>query len=160
VNEQTRLLLRYIDREMSAAEAERFRVRLLRSPELSRELRQMQQLGVLLRHWSSTAEARADDLLQPTLERIHRRERRRPRASWLAYGLLALPLLLLHASASDQAPAPVPTLAHVSVGAAIERIESSTRQARVFVVGSSETPVVWLSDDDREDEGYSDRDPG
>jgi hypothetical protein len=157
VNEQTRLLLRYIDREMSAAEAERFRARLVQSPELSRELRRMQQLGVLLRHWSETAESRADDLLQPTLERIRRSERRRPRASWLAYGLLLLPLL--RASTSNQdAPPPPPTLAHVSVGAAIERIEASQRQARVFVVGSSETPVVWLSDD--EDEGYSDRDPG
>lgn len=159
MNEQTRLLLRYIDREMSAAEAERFRARLMRSPELSRELYQMQQVGLLLRHWSKTAEARADELLEPTLERIRRSERPRPRASWLAYGLLSLPLLLLRASASDQ-ETPVPNLAHVSVGAAIERIEASQRQARIFVVGSSETPVVWLSDEDREDEESSERDPG
>lgn len=160
MNEEQRLLLRYVDREMSAVEAERFRARLARSRELSRELRAMQELGVLLRHWSKTVEARGDALLEPTFEQIRRRESPRPRRAWLAYGLVLLPLLSLRASASLEPAPSVQGLAQVGAGAAIERIDSTPRQARVFVVGNSKTPVVWLSDDDREDDGYGDRDPG
>ncbi len=159
MTDETRLLLRYVDREMSALEAERFRARLAQSPELSRELDDMRRLGALLRRWSAAVEPGAHGLLEPTLERVRRGERRRSRLSWLSYGLVVLPMLSLRASASLEPPS-TPSLAHAVVGAAIERIEAAPRGARVFVVGSAATPVVWLSDDDRDDDEQSERDPG
>jgi len=161
VTDESRLLLRYVDREMSAAEAAQFRARLAQSPALSRELDDMRRLGALVRHWSAAVEARGGGLLEPTLERVRRRERRRSRAPWLGCGLVLLPLLLLRASASLEGLPPSPRLAHAEIGAAIERVEAATRAgAQIFVVGSSATPVVWLSDEDRDDEGQTDRDPG
>lgn len=41
--------------------------------------------------------------------------------------------------------------------AAIERVEATDRQAQVFVLGGSSTPVVWLAD---EDDDAEQQDPG
>jgi hypothetical protein len=72
VKAETRLLLRYVDCEMSAAEAERFRERLTESPTLCRQLRAMLDLGELLRDWSASVESLAGELVEPTLERVRR----------------------------------------------------------------------------------------
>ena len=46
-------------------------------------------------------------------------------------------------------------------GAAIERIESGSKHAQVFVLGKGSTPVVWLADDvEAEAEAPGQRDPG
>lgn len=69
---ETELLLRFLDGELSGAEAERFRARLARSPELSRRLREMRRVGALLRFWAEDAQSRAGELLEPTLQRVRR----------------------------------------------------------------------------------------
>lgn len=66
------LLTRYLDHEMSSVEKDAFGSYLAERPDLRRELCAMQELGVLLRTWSSSVEARAEELLEPTLARVQR----------------------------------------------------------------------------------------
>jgi anti-sigma factor RsiW len=162
VKAQTKQLLRYLDREMTAAEADEFRALLAESPELERELREMQRVGGLLRSWAAEAEAKGDALLEPTLARVQAASSRRGHQTALGYALaaalvLALPwsqhvpeLHLAAPSAAKLKPAE-PT------AAAIERVETTDRQAQVFVLGGSSTPVVWLAD---EDDDAEQQDPG
>lgn len=161
MNEDTQLLLRYVDREMSALEAERFAARLRESPELARQMREMQQVGVELRRWSNEVEGRADGLLEATLERVRGVGARRRQKYWLGYGVAALALVALRASATLESPTALDaSAAPAAAGAAIERIELTQPSAQVFMVGSSATPVVWLADDAQDDQEPSDQDPG
>ena len=145
MSSDTEQLLRYLDREMSVAEAERFRVRLGGSPALRRELTEMRRVGALLRIWAEEAQSHAEPLLEPTLQRVEATVRR-ARYTSLGYVLAAVMLLALPWSRSHEAKPlePLP-----SPAAAIERVEATDQQARVFV-GSSGTPVVWLADDVQE----------
>ena len=160
---ETELLLRYFDRELSPAEAERFRARLVASPQLRRELREMAKVGALLRAWSGAVEARGAGLLEPTLSRVHAANRSRPGYAALGVGIALLLLLALRGSSASLTAAPrVEHLepAHFLAGAAIERVEAKDQPARVFVVGRTSTPVVWLVDDPQEEDGSPEQDPG
>jgi ferric-dicitrate binding protein FerR (iron transport regulator) len=162
VKAQTKQLLRYLDGEMTAAEADEFRARLAESPELRRELQEMQRVGMLLRGWAAEAEAKGEELLEPTLLRAQAAASRRGHQTALGYALAAALVLTLPwsrhvpemraAGAAEARGIP----AHASA-AAIERVQATDRQAQVFVLGGSSTPVVWLADDaDDADE----QDPG
>ena len=162
MNADTQQLLRYLDREMCPAEAERFRARLADSAKLRRELQEMQQVGALLRLWSGSVEARAAVLLEPTLRRVDEAARRRTRHTALACGLAVLLLVSLRGSERGlpMAVEPESGTPRLALGAAIERVEATDQQARVFVVGRSLTPVVWLDDDAQDDRSPVERDPG
>ena len=160
MNDDFAQLCRYLDGEMSAEQAQRFQERLARSPELSRELEEQRQLGNLVRRWSINNEDRAADLVEPTLLRVRHAERTRLRRAHLGYALAAVLVLALPWSRRPPELSSVPAgaLAVPVSSAAIERVEAPDRQARVFVVGSSATPVVWLADDAQDDE--INQDPG
>jgi ferric-dicitrate binding protein FerR (iron transport regulator) len=162
VKAQTKQLLRYLDREMTATEADAFRARLAESPELRRELQEMQRVGALLRGWAAEAEAQGESLLEPTLARVQAASSRRGRQTALGYALAAA--LVLALPWSRQVPelrAEAPIAAKVTPvepsAAAIERVEATDRQAQVFVLGGSSTPVVWLAD---EADDTDEHDPG
>jgi hypothetical protein len=161
VNHDTQLLLRYVDREMSPDEAEGFRARLAESAALRQELLEMQRVGTLVRRWASTAEARAAGLVEPTLARVRDAERKRSRHTTLGYAVLAVLLAALPWSRRlpELSTAERPMVVVAPTGAAIERLEAVDKQAQVFVLGASSTPVVWLADD-APDEDASDQDPG
>jgi anti-sigma factor RsiW len=153
VTEESRLLLRYVDGEMSADEAARFRARLAESPALRQKLQEMRRIGALVRTWANAAERRAEDLVEPTLVRVHQAQR----GSRVAMSSYALAAALLVALSWSQRPQQLPAPAAQSpqlmpAGAAIERIEAGDTQARVFLVGASSTPVVWLADDAQDDD--------
>jgi len=164
VKAQTKLLLRYLDREMAADEAEAFRARLAESAELRRELEEMQRVGALLRGWAAEAEAKGEALLEPTLARVQAAATRRGHRTAVGYALAAalvlalpwsrhVPELRAENSVAANDVAAGPTIA------AIERVEATDRQAQVFVLGGSSTPVVWLADDAAEDDAEQ-QDPG
>lgn len=161
MNDEAKLLQRYVDGDLSPSEAEEFRARLAEDPELQRELVEMQTVGGLVRAWAALREARADGLLAPTLARVHEAEQRRARHSLLGLGLAAS--LLFASPWAEDARAPLHagllTPPRLLRGAAIERLEAGSTQARVFVVGSAGTPVVWLADDVIDDE-LEQQDPG
>jgi anti-sigma factor RsiW len=161
VNRDMQLLHRYVDREMSPDERESFRARLAESAALRRELLEMQRVGMFVRRWASTAEARAEGLVEPTLARIRHAERKRSRHGTLGYAVLVALLAALPWSRRppELGRAAPPTVVVEPTGAAIERLEAVDKQAQVFVVGASSTPVVWLADD-VPDEDVSDQDPG
>lgn len=159
---QTKQLLRYLDREMTAAEADEFRARLAESPELRRELQEMQRVGALLRGWAAQAEAQGDSLLEPTLARVQAAASRRGHQTALGYALAAALVLALPWSRHvPELRANGPSQAKVApaepTAAAIERVEATDRQAQVFVLGGSSTPVVWLAD---EADDTDEQDPG
>jgi anti-sigma factor RsiW len=146
------LLQRYLDGELSSAELSVFRERLAASPELQRELIELQLLGGLLRRWADDAGSRAGSLLEPTLERVEAAEQRRGRHASLGMAVAAVLLLLLPASGQGPFAGSLPAAAarlapKAPPPAAIERLETADQHARVFVVGSASTPVVWLADD-------------
>lgn len=150
-------LQRYLDGELSPEQACAFQERLSASPELQRDLTEMQLIGGLLRRWADDAEHRAGALVEPTLQRIEMVEQRRSRHASLGMAVAASLLLLLPASGRDSwpsrvAPVSVSSAPRGAPPAAIERIESAGQHARVFIVGSASTPVVWLADDAAEDE--------
>jgi anti-sigma factor RsiW len=162
VNAETKRLQCYLDGEMSNDEAEAFRTRLAENPALCRQLHEMQRVGTLVRDWSALAEARAKGLVEPTLARVQNAERKRVRQTTLGYAVATALLLLL--PWSRQAPALAVPAVHTqpvepSV-AAIERIEAGDKQAQVFVLGGSNTPVVWLADDAPDDDAPEPQDPG
>jgi anti-sigma factor RsiW len=165
VKQDAQLLQRYLDGELSPAEVSAFRQRLSASPELQRELTELQLLGGLLRRWADDAGSRAGSLLEPTLERVDAAERRRGRHASLGMAVAAVLLLLLPASGQGRwTPRALPVeVALVATKApppaAIERLEAADQHARVFVVGSASTPVVWLADDLVESE-VEQQDPG
>ncbi len=70
MNEDAQLLSRYVDGELSAAEAEGFRARLAADAALGRQALALQRIGALLRCWAGEAQARCGDLVEPTLERV------------------------------------------------------------------------------------------
>jgi len=160
VSPETEQLLRYFDREMGPAEAAAFRARLAESPALAEQLDQLRQVGAAVRQWSRDAEDRAGALLEPTLRRVGRAERRRSRQALVGYVLAALVLVALPWSrrAPQLSTPPAPTIA--APGAAIERVEATDRHAQVFVLGSSSTPVLWLADEALDDAEQSAQDPG
>ena len=162
MNEETTLLLRYVDGELSPGERAEFEARLARSPELRRQLAEMQQVGSLLRGWAQHAERRAGPLLEPTLQRVQQAELRR-RGSGLGAAALTVALLLWPVSSPDRFPSRAPLLvtasADAGAAAAIERLEAPDHHAQVFVVGNSSTPVVWLMDE-AEEEPAVQEDPG
>jgi anti-sigma factor RsiW len=162
VNAETKLLLRYLDGEMSADEVESFRARLAESPALRQKLHEMQRVGELLRLWAGAAEKRADRLVEPTLLRVQEAERTRSRQNTFGYALLTALLLALPWSRHTLPVAEQlePRELTRPAGAAIERIEAGDKQAQVFVVGGSSTPVVWLSDDALDDDDSAEQDPG
>lgn len=150
-------LQRYLDGELSPEQACAFQERLSASPELQRDLTEMQLIGGLLRRWADDAEHRAGALVEPTLQRIEMVEQRRSRHASLGMAVAASLLLLLPASGRDSwpsrvAPVSVSSAPRGAPPAAIERIEAAGQHARVFIVGSASTPVVWLADDAAEDE--------
>jgi hypothetical protein len=159
------LLQRYLDGELSSEEACAFRVRLLSSPELQRELTELQLVGGLVRRWADEAGERASSLVQPTLARVDEAAAVRSRHASLGMAVAAVMLVLLPGS-GQQAFAPLPTTlgktAQTEVApppVAIERLEAGDRHAQVFVVGKSSTPVVWLADEASE-ETTEEQDPG
>jgi anti-sigma factor RsiW len=162
VNPQTKRLLCYLDGEMSAEEAEAFQKTLEESPELGRELAQMQRIGAFVRGWAAVAEARGGELLEPTLARVKDAERKRSHQATAGYVLAAALLILL--PWSRHAPELALPVQHSEVstppGAAIERLDAADTRAQVFVVGSSSTPVVWLADDAPDDDSSEQQGPG
>lgn len=158
---QTKQLLCYLDREMSAEEAEGFERTLAESPELRRELAELRRVGVFVRSWAASAEARSGELLEPTLVRVKDAERKRSRQAMLGYVLAAALLLVL--PWSRRGPELGQPNQHRDVsppGAAIERLEAADTRAQVFLVGSSSTPVVWLADDAPDDDAPEQQGPG
>lgn len=157
----TKRLLRYLDREMTAEEEEAFEKNLAESPELRRELLEMQRVGAMVRAFAASAEARGGGLLEPTLSRVKDAERQRSQRAALGYALAAALLLVLPWSRHAPEPSfPRPPSELVGApGAAIERLEAADTRAQVFVVGSSSTPVVWLADDAPDDDAEA-QDPG
>ena len=159
------LLQRYLDGELSPAEDSAFRERLAASPQLQRELTELQLIGGLLRRWADDTGSRAGSLLEPTLERVEAGEQRRGRHASLGMAVAAVLLLLLPASGQGRfTPRAIPVAAALVAAeapppAAIERLEAADRHARVFVVGSASTPVVWLADDAVESD-IEQQDPG
>jgi len=161
VTEESKLLLRFVDQEMSVDEAQKFRARLAESPALRQKLQEMRRVGALLRVWANRVEPRAEKLVEPTLLRVRQAERRGAFAAGLSYALAAaLVVVLPWSQRAPEFPSPAPA-ADRAVGAAIERIEAGDRQAQVFVVGTSSTPVVWLADDTQDDDDDPhEQDPG
>jgi len=156
LSSDSELLLRYLDHDLSVAEAADFRARLAESPALRRELAEMRRVGALVRLWAEDAERRAEPLVESTLRRVEDSARRRARYASLAYVLVAVMLVALPWSRHGE----VHEVKTVPAAAAIERVETTDQQARVFV-GSSGTPVVWLADDAQEDEADEhEQDPG
>ena len=155
-------LAAYLDGEMDADEAERFRVRLAESPELRQKLQEMRRVGALVRAWADTAESRAADLVEPTLERVRLAERRRVRHAAVGYALAAVLIVALPWSrhAPELAHHLTPERALVPSAAAIERLDAVDKHAQVFVLGGSSTPVVWLADEDQDDDDAQAQDPG
>ena len=84
-------LLRYLDGEMAAPEAERFRARLAETPALRLKLLEMERVGDLVRLWARNAEGRSGELLEPTLSRVAEEEKRSVR---LFSGAFAVALVL------------------------------------------------------------------
>jgi anti-sigma factor RsiW len=165
VKQDAQLLQRYLDGELSLAEVSAFRERLAASPALQRELTELQLIGGLLRRWADDAGSRAGSLLEPTLERVEVAEQRQGRHSSLGLAVAAVLLLLLPASGQGRftpravSPAVAWAATEAPPPAAIERLEAADKHARVFVVGSASTPVVWLADDLVESE-IEQQDPG
>ena len=162
VKAQTKQLLRYLDGEMGAGEADEFRARLAESAELRHELEEMQRVGALLRDWAAEAETKGGSLLEPTLARVQAAANRRGHQTTLGYALAdALVLVLPWSRQAPELRAEAPSAVKVAPtepsAAAIERVEATDRQAQVFVLGGSSTPVVWLAD---EDDGADEQDPG
>jgi anti-sigma factor RsiW len=154
VTEDGELLQRYLDGELTPAEASAFRERLAASPELQRELTELQLIGGLLRRWADDATTHAGSLLEPTLQRVEVAQQRRGRHASLGMALAAVLLLLLPSPGQGlwimrAMPAGATAVALEALPpAAIERLEANAEQhAQVFVVGSASTPVVWLADD-------------
>jgi anti-sigma factor RsiW len=159
VSAETEQLSRYLDGDMTPAEVAAVRARLRESPGLRRELAELGAVGAALRQWSRGVEARAGDLLEPTLERARKDAQRRALHARAGYVGAALLLVLLPWARFDSgllpSGAPLPPAA-----AAIERVEATDRRAEVFVVGSANTPVLWLADDAPEDGAAAEQDPG
>lgn len=157
---ETKRLLRYLDREMTVAEAAECEKWLDERPELRRELAEMRRVGALVRSWAAAAEACGAELVEPTLARVKGAERGRQAA--VGYALVAA--LLLALPWSRHAPglsAPLrPSAVLAAPGAAIERLEAADTRARVFLVGGSSTPVVWLADDAPDDDSSEEQGPG
>ena len=85
MNEETELLLRYLDGELSPEQARAFRERLAENPRLVCRLQEMRRVGSLLRVWADDAGRRVHDLVDPTLERVRRASksaRATPRWAW------------------------------------------------------------------------------
>ncbi len=154
MNADRQLLLRYVDGEMSRFEEQRFRARLAATPDLRQELAEIEHVGKLVRLWASEVEGRAGGLLEPTLSRVAKAEKRRV---WQFSAALAAAVALV-ALASWTAPERfqrAPRAARTALSAqvlaadsaAIERLDPGAQEARVFVVGRRATPVVWLVDD-------------
>ena len=159
VNADTKRMLCYLDGEMSTEEAEAFRARLAESPALRAELQEMRRVGELVRGWAAVVETRGAGLLEPTLARVQNVERRRARQATLGYAVATALLLMLPWSrrAPDlAAPVQLPEPS----AAAIERIEAGDKEAHVFVLGGSTTPVIWLADDAVDDDASEQQDPG
>lgn len=154
VTDEAQRLQRYLDGDLSPAEAAAFRAELAVSPTLRRELAELERVGELVRDWAEQQGRRAEPLLEQTMLRAVEADHRQRRH--LALGVaMAAGLLLLLPSAHEPFPSRVPVAVAVSArpepAAAIERLEAVDRQAQVFVVGSSSTPVVWLVDDVEEE---------
>jgi hypothetical protein len=122
----------------------------------------MQTVGALVRAWADRAEGRAGSLLEPTLERVQQAEQRRGRHASLGLALAAALAFALPWAQEARPPLQAGLMARplIADSAAIERLEAGDTQARVFVVGRSGTPVVWLADDALEDDGAAEQDPG
>ncbi|HVY26830.1 MAG TPA: hypothetical protein VHB79_09770 [Polyangiaceae bacterium] len=161
MNDDFSQLCRYLDGEMPPEEAELFRQRLAQSPELSRQLAQLGELGSAVRRWAVSTEGRAADLVAPTLQRVREAQRKRARSATLGYALAAVLVLALPWSRQplELSSAPLRPAAAPACSAAIERVEAPDRQAQVFVVGTSATPVVWLADD-ADDDDVTNQGPG
>lgn len=157
MTEDSEQLQRYLDGELTSEQARAFQERLALSPELQRDLTEMQLIGGLLRRWADDAEHRAGPLVEPTLLRIETAEQQRSRHASLGMAVAALLLLLLPASGSHSwpsrvVPVGIDSLPGLLPPAAIERLEAGDQRAQVFIVGSASTPVVWLADDAGEGE--------
>lgn len=157
MNGEAMRLQRYLDGDLTPDEAAEFRARLAESPALRSELEQLRRLGAAVRVWSSTVEDNAEELLQPTLDRVAQSEKKRARQGLLGYAVAAVVLVALPWARPGFEPLPKAPLAPAPPGAAIERLEAKDRQAQVFVVGTDRTPVVWLVDEAADD---SEQDPG
>jgi anti-sigma factor RsiW len=158
VTEDSEQLQRYLDGELTLEQRRAFQQRLSASPELQRDLTELQLVGGLLRRWADDAERRTGSLVEPTLLRIEAAEQKRSRHASLGMAVAALLLLLLPASGRDSWPSRVAPISvtelpqHAPAAAAIELLEAGEQHAQVFTVGSASTPVVWLADDAAEEE--------
>lgn len=151
MTDDTLLLWRYLDGELSAHEAHALRARLAENPELHQRLLEMRRVGSLVRLWAEHAEQQAGELVEPTLRRVQHVERQRARHATLGLALAAVLVGALpfasqahFAHRRSQGPAEP---GKVASSAAIERVEAGGQRAQVFVVGAQNTPVVWLADD-------------
>lgn len=162
MNADTKRLHCYLDGEMSRDEAEAFRARLVENPALCEQLQEMQRVGALVRGWAAVAGARGAELVEPTLNRVQNAERKRARQTTLGYAVATVLLLALPWSrqAPELAAPAAPAQAAKPSAAAIERVEAGDKQAQVFVLGGSTTPVVWLADDAPDDDAQEQQDPG
>lgn len=157
MTEDSEQLQRYLDGELTPEQERAFQQRLSGSPELQRDLTEMQLVGGLLRRWADDAERRTGSLVESTLLRIEAAEQKRSRHASLGMAVAVLLLLLLPASGRDSWPSRVAPIAatelpRLAPPAAIELLEAGEQHAQVFVVGSASTPVVWLADDAAEEE--------
>lgn len=157
MNEETSLLLRYADGELSVDEARKFRARLAASPALRKKLQEMRRMGGLLRVWAKGVEPRAANLVEPTLLRVHQAQRRSARAATWSCALAAALIVVSPWSQRPAQPSPPARSSEpvAPAAAAIERIDAGDTQAQVFLVGSSSTPVVWLADDAQDEDDES-----
>lgn len=166
------LLQRYLDGDLTPLEAAQLRARFAHEPELSQQLGELRRVGQLLRLWAQDVQPGAS-LVEPTLRRVQLANQHRARLATLGFAVAAALVVTIpfasQARLSRSAESPTPARAvhstraagaDVSVGAAIERLETA-EHAQVFVVGATSTPVVWLSDETAEDAGaFVDQDPG
>ena len=117
----------------------------------------------MVRGWAERAEARAGELLAPTLAKVQEAEQRRARHASLGMAVAVLMLAVTPWAEHVQEPLRSGLMARplLARGAAIERLEAGQSQAQVFVVGSSATPVVWVDDDIIDDDADAEQqDPG
>jgi anti-sigma factor RsiW len=164
VTEDSELLQCYLDGELSPEQARVFRARLASSPELQRELTELQLVGGLVRRWAEDTGERAASLVQPTLSRVEDAAALRTRHASLGMAVAAVLLLVLPSSGHDalwlrSSGAAMSAQPELAPPVAIERLEAGEGHAQVFLVGQASTPVVWLADEGV-DEPTAEQDPG
>jgi anti-sigma factor RsiW len=164
VTEDSELLQRYLDGDLSPEQGRAFHERIASSPELQRELTELQLVGSLVRGWAQETGERAASLVQPTLSRVEEASAQRTRHASLGMAVAAVLLLVLPSSGQEalwlrSSQTAITPRQELAPPVAIERLEAGEGHAEVFVIGQASTPVVWLADEGL-DEPSADQDPG